>query len=294
MQAAPLGCRIGVEVTGLDLNRALQFQNGAALANDIRAKMAESGLVLLRGQAKELEGCNQVALSRWFGKPFDLPLRYQHVRSPAKQILRVSNDPEEGKVGVGTAGWHIDGVTYPTPFRFALYHIVHVPQEGSTKFLRLEDLANAFLRHQSEEWDKLWLEVVGSQADAEPVCHPFLFAHPSTQKPSVCLHTGKVRCFVWHKGTNRERATETEETFRLMERIQEEVVALPPESLYSHNWQSGDLIISDNLAVAHLASAESQLAASENGLRVLHRVVTEGEHDLVPLVNGRADANPRL
>ena len=41
-------------------------------------------------------------------------------------------------------------------------------------------------------------------------------------------------------------------------------------------WSPGDFIISDNLAVAHWAMPDTQLPASEVGLRIMHRTVIKG------------------
>ena len=46
---------------------------------------------------------------------------------------------------------------------------------------------------------------------------------------------------------------------------------------YWHNWESGDFIISDNLAVGHEASPQSQFERSKVGLRVMHRVTVAGK-----------------
>ena len=43
-------------------------------------------------------------------------------------------------------------------------------------------------------------------------------------------------------------------------------------------WEAGDLIISDNLAVAHLASPTTQMSEEEVGLRVMHRTIVKGTH----------------
>ena len=43
----------------------------------------------------------------------------------------MSNAEAEGLVGVGTTGWHMDGLSYATPFGVALLHIVEVPRRPS-------------------------------------------------------------------------------------------------------------------------------------------------------------------
>ena len=43
-------------------------------------------------------------------------------------------------------------------------------------------------------------------------------------------------------------------------------------------WRPGDFIISDNLALAHEASPETQLPSEVVGLRVMHRTTVQGQH----------------
>lgn len=43
-------------------------------------------------------------------------------------------------------------------------------------------------------------------------------------------------------------------------------------------WEVGDFIISDNLAVGHEATPETQHSRSQVGLRVLHRTTIKGVH----------------
>nr|CAD7424507.1 unnamed protein product [Timema monikensis] len=43
-------------------------------------------------------------------------------------------------------------------------------------------------------------------------------------------------------------------------------------------WSEGEFIISDNLAVGHEATPETQLPRSTVGLRVLHRTTIKGTH----------------
>ena len=54
-------------------------------------------------------------------------------------------------------------------------------------------------------------------------------------------------------------------------------------NVYAHAWREGDLVLLDNLAVAHLASAESQRDVGEaGGVRILHRTVVAGTERLRP------------
>ena len=90
-------------------------------------------------------------------------------------------------------------------------------------------------------------------------------AHPRTRQPGLIL--GKLSGFV-----TEDQAAATEVASILAEldsRVQQHAVT----SVYRHEWQAGDVILVDNLAVAHLASPESM---SCEGLRVLHRIVVAG------------------
>ena len=67
-----------------------------------------------------------------------------------------------------------------------------------------------------------------------------------------------------------------EETESTLTAIQEEIMKAK-ELIYRHEWQPGDFIISDNLALGHEAAPETQLPRSEVGLRVMHRVTVKGK-----------------
>ena len=45
-------------------------------------------------------------------------------------------------------------------------------------------------------------------------------------------------------------------------------------------WKPGDFIITDNLAVAHEASPQTQMTVLDVGLRIMHRTTIAGKHFL--------------
>ena len=53
-----------------------------------------------------------------------------------------------------------------------------------------------------------------------------------------------------------------------------------PDVSYSHKWAEGDVIVIDNLAVAHKATPGAHTSAS--GLRILHRTTCKGSGPLDP------------
>merc|ERR1711953_681506 len=50
----------------------------------------------------------------------------------------------------------------------------------------------------------------------------------------------------------------------------------------SYQYQPGDCVIIDNLAIAHRASAEAHASVSKQGLRILHRTTVKAMQPFLP------------
>ena len=281
----PLSPVVGAEVQHFDLVAALDADDPAALAARLRAALDEHGLLLFRDQ-RDLTPEHHVRTARLFGSVFPLPPRFQHERSPAPtEILRMSNDAAEGFAGVGASGWHIDGTSYEAPFPLALMRIVHAFPErsGPTLFLPMAPLAER-VRRRAPAWERLWVRNGAGT-------HPLLFRGPRGQV-GVCL--GKAKSFAWDLGGPGERATDADETAALLAALDGDVAAVAGDGgVYRHEWRTGDLLVVDNVAVAHLAAPETQTPRDVAGLRVLDRVVVAGVagRDALAPLGGEA---PRL
>jgi alpha-ketoglutarate-dependent taurine dioxygenase/uncharacterized cupin superfamily protein len=265
----------GAELSGLDLRAALESGAASALAAQLRVALNARGLLVVRDQ-HDLQPAHHTQCAQLFGDIFPLPERFQHTRSPfPKEILRISNDEAEGFVGVGASGWHVDGTSYTMPFSHALMQIVQPLEHGGpTLFLPLSPLASR-LRQHAPSWDRLWVRNGNGT-------HPLVYAHPRTRAPGVCL--GKAQSFVWDHGQATERVTDDEETAATLAELRTVVDAYASDGrVYTHEWRAGDLVLVDNLAVAHLAPPQTQAARDEAGLRVLHRVVVAGVDELTPM-----------
>ena len=194
LRVTPLS-RFGAEIAGISLRSSLASEPVAA---QVRQALDEHGLLIFRGQS-DLRPEHHVALGSWFGSVFPLPSRFQHPRAPHADVLRVSNAEGEGFVGVGTTGWHMDGLSYATPFGVALLHIAEVPRHGPTLLLPLHPLVET-LRRQQPGWERLSMRCGTGEA---AVHHPLLFAHPRTPaRFGVCL--GKTSGLVRDRGTAQE------------------------------------------------------------------------------------------
>ena len=261
---------LGAEVHGVQLNSNL----GRDTAEQLRAALDLHGLLVFRDQ--QLQPEHHLAIAGMLGDVFPLPARFQHEKSPARDILRMSNDISEGFTGVGTTGWHIDGASYETPFTCALMHIVHVPKcSAPTLFLPLRPLADYILERRPE-WARLSARV--GKGENGLGWHPLLFAHPRTGHPSVIL--GKLSAFAWSRGAAREEAATAEETAATLDELNGHVERFSAGATYRHEWSAGDLVVVDNLAIAHLAAPETQQPRETAGLRVLHCVVVAGVQPL--------------
>jgi taurine dioxygenase len=103
---------------------------------------------------------------------------------------------------------------------------------------------------------------------------PLLYAHPVSGQPTLCFHLGMTDAFVYDYGTPQQRVTGREETAALLEEMESKFTKDCAHLIYSHHWEQGDFIISDNAALGHEASPTTQDLS--NGLRVMHRTTIKG------------------
>uniref|UniRef100_A0A1B6C9E7 TauD/TfdA-like domain-containing protein n=1 Tax=Clastoptera arizonana TaxID=38151 RepID=A0A1B6C9E7_9HEMI len=257
--------KLGCEVRGVDL----KIENRKEVIKQIKEDVLQYGLLVFKDQGA-VSGNRHVEISKWFGELDSV--FYQHPKSPHYDVFRVSNDPAEGCTGVGRTGWHIDGTFQSAPFAYALYHMVSVPKEGSTVFAPLTKLIESISERKRAEWDRLWMV---SDRRSGPV-HPMIYKHNFTKKEVLCFHLGMTSDFIYDYKSQCERFATKDEFRRIINDIHNEFVKDNGKIQYKHNWEVGDFIISDNCAVGHEASPETQLPRSQVGLRILHRTTVKG------------------
>jgi len=257
----------------------------------IRRDLQTHSLLLFKDQYITPEA--HVELSRWFGHLFLLPKPEMNAQlpgdvfsvpsSPHPSIFCVSNDARFGSTGVGVAGWHNDGLVFQKPFAHSIYHMVSVPSVGGgcTQFADLHQALSGLSATEKEEWNRVYLRNLGNG-----VVHPLMYRHPVTKKEVLCLGLGSWAGLGNHvkaysRDLNGEDLLSEEEADALENRI----ISLleRPGILYNHVWSEGEVIVSDNLAVAHKASKDTQRPSSEVGLRLLHRISVLGTHEPLSL-----------
>lgn len=150
--------------------------------------------------------------------------------------------------------------------------MISIPKEGATAFAPLTEIIEGLTLEKRKEWDRLRML---SDRRSGPV-HPLIYNHPITKKEVLCFHLGMTEDFIYDYGSPNERLATRDEYKRILEDINYEFVKNSKSIQYKHNWEVGDFIISDNLAVGHEATEETQYPRTEVGLRVLHRTTIAG------------------
>ena len=139
----------------------------------------------------------------------------------------------------------------------------------------------SFQRLDSETfqlWNRLYMVSDSRRPTSELNPHPLIYKHPETGKLVLCFHLGMTDSFILDYGTPNCKELNDDETEIILQSIHTEIVRKNSDLQYKHEWQPGDFIISDNLALGHEASPETQHSKLEVGLRVMHRVTIAGKH----------------
>jgi len=257
--------KVGCEVVGINLSEAVNKNTIKLIKEDVR----EHRVLVFRNQSGLSPG-RHVEIGKWFGEIEST--FYKHPKSPHSDIFRVSNDCNEGCTNVGRTGWHIDGSFQDAPFSHSLYHIIAVPRQSNTSFLPLTELINSLPEERRQLWERLWMV---SDKRQGPV-HPLIYKHPETGQPVLCFHLGMTEGFLLDYGSSEQKLCDPQTSNNILKQIKEEVLK-NVDLIYQHVYKEGDLVISDNLAVGHEASPDTQLSRDKIGLRVMHRVTIKGK-----------------
>ena len=260
--------KLGCEVTGVQLSQILQCSDTVEM---IKRDVRDQRLLVFKHQ-ENITPEVHLAVGRWFGEIEST--FYNHEKSPHRDIFRVSNDRREGCTNVGRTGWHIDGSFQECPFSHSLYHIISVPSQSATVFAPLTDIIEQLTDDKREFWNRLWMV---SDRRTGPV-HPLIYNHPESGKPVLCFHLGMTERFILDYKKPSEQLMSRQDTEDILKSIHQEFVKEDGALQYHHHYQPGDFIITDNLAVGHEASPDTQLSPDKIGLRIMHRVTISGKH----------------
>ncbi|MFS2138219.1 TauD/TfdA dioxygenase family protein [Duganella sp. Dugasp56] len=251
MNITPLPLSFGATIEGMDLRQA-----GPGTAQLLRSALLQYGMLVIRGQS--LTPPEQVAATELFGSLETFPaMRGQLDGLP--EIFRVASRPEDGHVDVGRY-WHSDGSfrAEPTPISF-WYSVAQSSEGGDTLFTDLQQAYAELQPEIREEFDAL------RTAHRNGVVHPLVLKHPKTGIPALYLNLGLTGGVLGY-GPERSQA--------LMQAVDRHYSR--PGATYRHHWLPGDVVVADNLHVAHKATPVGP------GRRILNRTTVRADGVIWP------------
>ncbi|AWL12540.1 Taurine dioxygenase [Saliniradius amylolyticus] len=242
--------------------------------------MAERGFIVFKGQ-DNLEPEQFLAASCWWGGKQIHSTHGVHPATPGynKDIFRLSNDPKIGIPGVGPQ-WHNDGSFNPTTFSHSGYHIIRPAERGGgTSFAHQGAAFDALSKDTQSYWRRL-----SSVNSNSGVVHPLVHRHPISGRESVWLHLGMTGAVIEKsQDDDRYRLLEADELTQLCRQYNELLNdGFDKGYAVNYEYEQGDCLFIDNLAVAHRAAPEAHLPAEQQGLRIMHRSTVRGLDMLKP------------
>lgn len=270
---------LGANVKGVDFKKKDLPEEAREL---LEKEMATRGFLVFKNQGV-LSGDEQVSASELWGGRKIHSTHGVHPRAPNEHIFRLSNDRTHGILGVGPQ-WHNDGSFLPAIFSHVGYHIIEVPDKGSgATFFSHQGAA---FDHLTEEEQERWSRLVSVNSNGG-VLHPVVHTHPISGRKSIYLHLGMTGAILevkpeQPKGENLRLLDENEmQTF--FNRYND-ILNAGLEADYSlpYNYEQGDMVMIDNLAISHRASPEAHDSTFRQGLRILHRSTVKGMIQFAP------------
>jgi taurine dioxygenase len=229
MKITPMAVGFGATIEGADLTSLSDTD-----AQQLRAALLEHGLLVIRAQ--KLSPQAQISVSSMFGEFETFPTaRGQLDAMP--EIFRVASRPEDGHVEVGRY-WHSDGSFRAVPTPISIWHTVVEPEQGGeTLFTDLQQAYATLPEALRAEVDGRWT------MHRNGIQHPLVVAHPKTGIPALYLNVGLTASVL---------DVSPEQSAQLMQRIDQHYSR--PGATYTHKWLAGDVVVADNLHVAHKAT----------------------------------------
>jgi taurine dioxygenase len=207
---------------------------GAQLDAQLQAALLEHGLLVIRDQNLTPE--QHVQASALFGELETFPHAPGQIAG-LPQIFRLASRANEGHRHVGRY-WHSDGSFRAQPTPISIWHSVAIPEQGGDTLFT--DLRQAY-RVLSEEEKKMAREVLTFHRNG--VQHQLVKQHP---------HTGELALYINVALTSAIANMGTREAGELIEHLDTHLSR--PGAVYRHAWRPGDVVVADNLRVAHQAT----------------------------------------
>jgi alpha-ketoglutarate-dependent taurine dioxygenase len=253
----PIGGKIGVEVSGVDVRRL----DDDGFAPIYRAWL-DHGVMVVTGQ--DLTKAEFLTYSRRFGLITPHPSRKtRDPDHPEITLLGVGKFDADGKLiqaiyRRGAEGWHTDGAYAQTPFKATQLYALAIPDTGGDTLFacgyaawqalpqrlkeRLEGVRGAFGYSRTTGFRSL---LNPEDQDAPPALHPVLNVHPETGRRSLYFDPTKIISI---------DGVEKNESDDLIAEL--ETYMIQPDAQYRHKWRVGDIVIWDNRCAFHKAAGD--------------------------------------
>ena len=278
VEVIPLGEACGAEIRGVDLKKDLSDE----VVAKIQQAWNEHLVLCVRGQ--DLTQEDQLRFAARFGPlgarkqaPAPLRERSEGVWQLDPKILLVSNIKVDGipvgAFGDGDMWFHIDSGYSERPYKYTFLYGVELPNEGgntlfSNMYRAYEAVPEALKRrlegvkalhiHEYKRSEKVDLST--DISGTPHWFHPVFITHPYTKKKSL---------FVDRLMTARLEGFSNAESDEILAQLYE--IAESRQFIYEHQWQLGDLIMWDNLALIH---ARTDFPREQR--RLMRRCTVEG------------------
>jgi alpha-ketoglutarate-dependent taurine dioxygenase len=210
----------------------------------------------------------QLAFVQLFGDAYDESSHANRQTFGGQQDPRVavfSNKPEFGLTNVGTEGFHSDGNVVPIPHKANILFCESAIEGGDTLLAPLEEVA-------ARLDPMMFTDIRFVSSHVEGLSQPLIYPHPSTGRRTMFFGLGSLS----GRYTRHGAETTEEETEDIKQAIETAIADVGP---YRHIWKAGDLMMIDNLAVAHKATPGTQVV-HEDGVRVMRRVTLANKQRL--------------
>lgn len=264
----PLSAVFGAEVIGVDLATLDQ-----SCADALRQEAIMYRFLLFREQ--DLSWQNQIKFTGQLGTPFMETSSLQrptHPKTPDPRVGYFSNDPVEGVPGQGTEGWHIDGNSVPAPHQFTLICCVSASSNGPTLIVPLKEIVDLLAPEEREYLETIYY-VSGFNAS---IYSPLIYKHPHRNENTIMLALGILSGLYKQQEKDGELTSLSKDQTQFIQDLLEAKI-LGSNLIYAHQYNSKDVLLLNNPAVAHLAGPGSQGSVEVYGLRLMHRSTVRGE-----------------
>ena len=280
----PLGTALGAEVRGVDMRQPMDAQTQEQV---LAAWMEHLVLVFPEQHVTDTE---HVEFTRGIGEPEIFHQKIIKSKS-VREIFRVSNVDEDGVIMPITNPtvrqlslaqfWHTDSSYMPMPCQGALLHGIEVSRTGGeTQFTNMYKVYEALpaalkdriegrkARHNFEHMHTL--QTLTPLTDSEraampPVWHPMVRVHPVTGRKSL---------YISPIYNDEVEGLSKAESLALIAELAE--FAGRPEFVYSHSWETDDVVMWDNRCTLHQVTSYDPAER-----RVMHRTTIVGTQPVI-------------